>query len=95
MTYTDQWDFSQYVANRDIKCVVISGLGLLHFCHDYKNKPQEACWLQKDEIPVQINTQTYSLKKNFPANSQNWGYENNYCLKSLSFHLVFCRSALS
>lgn len=50
VTYFDKWVFSQCAANKDIKCVVISRFALLHFCHNYQNKPHVDCWLQEDEI---------------------------------------------
>lgn len=54
MTCFDQHNFSQYVANRGIKRLVMAGLAFLHFCHHYKrNKPQVACKLQEDEIHME------------------------------------------
>lgn len=35
--YFDQCNFSQCVANRSVKRVVIISLALLNFCHNYKN----------------------------------------------------------
>lgn len=54
VTCFDQQYFSQYVANRGIKCVVLARLAFLHFCHHYKkSKPQTACKLQEDEIVME------------------------------------------